>query len=184
MHFNTPLSFCHSDVSTWIQSTLDMCWIWMNMFFKHKWRIEFNAVKKLVLCSVAVLHFPDRWIQRLQLCCWVSTFFFFSWLTETPRTPQPPPPTHTHTVNFSILSFPLPLLTPHPSQLVLIVRLCNWGNAVNDVWVVSLFPLTHLHTHKHWWWQIGLFHLSWHGKDKAYGHRRPRCGGAGGLNTN
>lgn len=41
-----------------------------------------------------------------------------------------------------VTSFAHASLTLHLSQLVLIVRLCNWGNAVNDVRVVSFLSYT------------------------------------------
>lgn len=76
-HFHALLSLCHSEVSTWIQSNPDMCWIWMNMFFKEKWRTECSAVEKLVLFT-AVLHFLDWWIKQFQILL-RSSFISAEW---------------------------------------------------------------------------------------------------------
>ena len=159
-----PLSLCHSEVSTGIQSNLDLCWIWMNVFFKQRRRDWIQCSGEIGLCTVAVLHFPDRWIKRVDVFFFVF-FLLLSFFISAEWDLSSPP------CRFLSPSFlpSFPPLTLHLSRLVLIVRLCNWGNAVNDVWVVSLslslslthshtHTHTHTHTHRHWWRQIGLFH--------------------------
>lgn len=103
----THFLFCYLCVIVRCQHGFNHTWIcveyeWMCFFFKQKGRIDSNSVKKLVWCTDAVLHFPDRGIKWWQLCC--SFFISAEWVLS----PSP--------VYFSVCPHPLPF-TPSPSLL-------------------------------------------------------------------
>lgn len=80
---NTHFLFCYLCVIVRCQHGFNHTWIcveyeWKCFFFKQKGRIDSNSVKKLVWCTDAVLHFPDRGIKWLQLCC--SFFISAEWV--------------------------------------------------------------------------------------------------------